>query len=165
MRRVEIESFSIAWLAAYNRGNIKGEERNRFVDSIPPRMHTRGMRHQRAHYGSIAWGAGKDEPCTPLVALVGIFSARSGQTRQITTLCKFVSFSFSFSSLSLSLNRADSPREKKRTGFFSAGTGLVPNMADLSKDARLGGEICCDPFNFFGKERKILYWNRNDVNR
>lgn len=80
-----------------------------------------GMRHQRAHYGSIAWGAGKDDcvsyaTCRARWNFLG--SKWPDAARQITTLCKF-RFSLSLSLL-LPSSRGDS-RERRFTIHLGPG--------------------------------------------
>lgn len=79
------------------------------------------MRHQRAHYGSIAWGAGKDDcvsyaTCRARWNFLG--SKWPDAARQITTLCKF-RFSLSLSLL-LPSSRGDS-RERRFTIHLGPG--------------------------------------------
>ena len=144
----------------------------RSLDSIPPprgmrfvsdlhRCTRSRMRHQRAHYGLIAWGAGKDDRAS--TCRWNFLGTRwADAARQITTLCKFrfvfvpplLSSWFTRTPFHLEPGEEEEEEGKKGMGrvmgFFSAGTGPVPNMADLSKDAsRLEGEICYDPFKVF----------------
>lgn len=102
------------------RGNIKGGERNRFVDSIPP--HTRNAPPTCAsRFDCVGCGQGRAVYATCRARWNFLGSKRADATNNDVMQIRFVFF-FLFLFLSLWIELIhDSPREKKRIFFGRTG--------------------------------------------